>query len=66
MLIAILGEIIFTPCPYWIRFWQLNFYQKILEVKIDVNRVNLTRSFPLIESLKNEHFLAFIAHANEG
>ena len=50
------GEIMFNPnwheaghfpppCPFWIRFCQLKFYKKFpnfLEVKIDVNRVNLT------------------------
>ena len=33
------------PCPFWTRFCQLNYYQKFpnfLEVKIDINQVNLT------------------------
>ena len=33
------------PCPIWIRFCQLEFYQKFpifLEVNIDINRVILT------------------------
>jgi hypothetical protein len=33
------------PCPFWIRIFQLNSYQKIsnfLEVKIDINLIILT------------------------
>ena len=55
-------------------FWQLNFYQKFpnfLELKIETNRVNFDslpsslslKKMPLGEA-KDEHFFAFIAHAN--
>ena len=49
-----LGGILKSPYPFWVRFGQLNFYQKFpsfLEVKSDINRVNLT-----LGGTKDEHF----------
>ena len=70
-------SILLSPFHFWIKFWQLNFYQKcpnfLGREKIDINRVNLTpwRTHSVLKKMslsgaKDEHFFAFIAHANEG
>ena len=64
------------PCPFWIRFCQLNFYQKFpifLEVKIDINRVNLTPRQAhwvlqkmLLGSAKDEKLSCFLSSCQLG
>ena len=56
----------FPPCPFWIRFLAAYFYQNFqsfFEVKIDINRINLTPcqvlwKMPLGGS-KDKYFLCF-------
>ena len=54
----------FHPRHFWIGFCQLIFiknFQTFLEVKIDINRVNL-----LLGGAKDEHFSCFLSSCQLG
>ena len=49
------------PCLFWIKFSQLSFfYQNFLEVKIAINRVNLTKLPNSLNLIKNAPRLKMI------
>ena len=54
------GKILFTPCPFWIRFYQLNFYQNFLNFSGGENQTNTataTFKYDLRSILKSTLYL---------